>query len=276
MEGKVKTSRNCVFLQKDFHLKSCSYHPPYFSPHKFLQNSFGTMMNGNKKKKYTRILQENNLFKNITPEKLTQFVEELEEEKWPKNTCSLGNNRSLYRFFLMVSGRLKIYRSDPATGREFTLFLLKANDVFDVLCLLESQEHKVYYETLDDVVLLSIPMDRMREWLRQLPELNKTLLLYMARQLRMLEQYASDVTLTDTSTRLAKLILSNVNGSSNRLELINDLSNDELANLIGSTRAVVNRHLQEFKSDGSLKLGRKKLEINNLKVLLDRLENRKE
>lgn len=233
-------------------------------------------MNGNKKKKYTRILQENNLFKNITPEKLTQFVEELEEEKWPKNTCSLGNNRSLYRFFLMVSGRLKIYRSDPATGREFTLFLLKANDVFDVLCLLESQEHKVYYETLDDVVLLSIPMDRMREWLRQLPELNKTLLLYMARQLRMLEQYASDVTLTDTSTRLAKLILSNVNGSSNRLELINDLSNDELANLIGSTRAVVNRHLQEFKSDGSLRLGRKKLEINNLKVLLDRLENRKE
>lgn len=233
-------------------------------------------MKKNKQQKYTSLLKQNELFKNISPDELTTFVGELSEEKWPKNTCSIGYDKCLYRFYILISGRIKIYRTDETTGREFTLFLLKKNDVFDVLCLLESQEHKVYYEAIDDVVLLSISMEKMRKWLRELPELNKMLLLYMAHQLRTLEQYASDITLTDTSTRLAKLILSNVNGKSERLELINDLSNDELANLIGSTRAVVNRHLQEFKSDGSLQVGRKKVEIKNLKVLLDRLENKKE
>ncbi|MFZ0490484.1 MAG: Crp/Fnr family transcriptional regulator [Salegentibacter sp.] len=233
-------------------------------------------MKKNKQQQYLGLLQKNDLFKNIEPDVLTTFAGELSKEKWPKNSCSIGYDKCLFRFYILISGRVKIYRTDAATGREFTLFLLTKNDVFDVLCLLQSREHKVYYEALDDVVLLSIPIEKMRKWLRDLPELNKMLLLYMAHQLRMLEQYASDVTLTDTSTRLAKLILSNVNGTSHQLELINDLSNDELANLIGSTRAVVNRHLQEFKSDGSLRVGRKKVEIKNLKVLLDRLENRKE
>lgn len=233
-------------------------------------------MKKNKQQQYINLLQQNDLFKNISPEELTTFAGELSEEKWPKNTCSIGYDKCLYRFYFLISGRVKIYRTDEASGREFTLFLLKKNDVFDVLCLLESQEHKVYYEAIDDVLLLSIPIEKMRKWLRELPELNKMLLLYMARQLRVLEQYASDITLTDTSTRLAKLILNNVNDNSKRLELINDLSNDELANLIGSTRAVVNRHLQEFKSDGSLQVGRKKVEIKDLKVLLDRLENKKE
>lgn len=162
---------------------------------------------------------------------------------------------------------------DPASGREFTLFLLIKNDLFDLICLLENKEHLVYYETLDEVRLLSLPIEKMREWINDHPETNRLLLPYLGKQIRILEDYASNITLADISSRIAKLLLKNINQNSKKLELINDLSNDEIANFIGSTRAVVNRHLQHFKEKGIIKLGRKKMEIKNLELLIKQAEN---
>ncbi|WP_372916890.1 Crp/Fnr family transcriptional regulator [Salegentibacter sp.] len=222
--------------------------------------------------KYLDLLRENILFKDLEEDKLPAFLTEFQEEVWPKNTCNISKTPTLFRFYIIAGGRVKIYRVDPQGGREFTMFLLTKNDVFDILCLLENCEHRVFYESLDEVVLLSVPIEIMRNWIREYPQINKSLLPYMGKQIRALEEYTSNVILADISSRLAKLILTHINHKSNKLELINDLTNDELANLIGSTRAVVNRHLQQFKKDGILKISRKKVEIQNLELLLKQAE----
>lgn len=221
---------------------------------------------------YLDLLKENILFKDLEKERLADFLPAFQEEVWPKNTCNITKTPTLYRFYIIAEGRVKIYRVDPESAREFSLFLLQKNDIFDVLCLLENCEHKVFYETLDEATLLSVPIKIMREWIVKYPQINKSLLPYMGKQIRILEDYTSNVVLSDISSRLAKLILTNINKKSKKLELINDLSNDELANLIGSTRAVVNRHLQQFKKDGILKISRKKVEIRNLELLLKQAE----
>lgn len=219
---------------------------------------------------YIEALKRNRLFKDIPEAEISLLLNELEEVVWPKSTCSVNNQRTLNYFHFVVSGRLKVYQIDLETGREFTFFLLKTGDAFDTLCLLDECEHDVYYETLDRVVLLSIPMRIMRQWVKEHPVINKNLLPYLSYQMRTLEEYASNITLIDISTRLARLILSNINSESKELEFINDLSNEELANLIGSTRAVVNRHLQQFKNDGIISLGRKKVRIKDLDLLLEK------
>lgn len=223
-----------------------------------------------KQKTLSAALKDNKLLRGLNDRQIEMILERVEEETWPKSTCLVDRTKTLHRFYFVVSGRLKIYKVDTTSGREFTLFLLTKNDVFDVLCLLEEQEHEVFYETLDKVVLLCTSMSNMRRWVREIPEINRNMLPYLGHQLKTMEEYASNVTLIDISTRLAKLILGNINSESHELELINDLSNEELANLIGTTRAVVNRHLQEFKNDGILYLGRQKLEIRNLQLLLEK------
>ncbi len=54
----------------------------------------------------------------------------------------------------------------------------------------------------------------------------------------------------DAGTRLMKLFLQHtVPGNPHpRLNLINDLSNEELAGMIGSVRVVVSRYLQQLKT----------------------------
>jgi len=229
-------------------------------------------MDEKKRRKYKKALFKNKLLKDLKENQIENILDFTEEEIWPKNTCSLSITKPLSRFHFIISGRIKVYKVDKDSGREFTMFLLKDNDVFDVISLLEELDHEVFYETLDKAIILSVPMDVMRRWVKKNSDINKNMLPYLGHQLKTMEEYASDVTLIDISTRLAKLILSNINTESQKLELINDLSNEELANLIGSTRAVVNRHLQEFKNDGILYLGRQKVEIRNLNLLLEKIK----
>ena len=228
------------------------------------------MKSDKKRYRHFQALQQNELLKGLEDKDLLLFLDDLEEEILPKNTCSIGNLKTLTTFYFIVAGRLKAYQIEEHTARELTFFILKKGDVFDVLCLLDGCVHDIYYESLDRVGLLSIPMKKMQDWVKEHPGINKNLLPYLSRQLRTLEDYASNITLIPISVRLARLILKNINSESRELELINDLSNEEIANLIGSTRAVVNRHLQHFKKDGIITIGRQKVEIKNINLLLEK------
>lgn len=165
-----------------------------------------------------------------------------------------------------------MYQIDDFGEKEVTLFILSNNDVFDLFCLLDDCEHNVYYECLDNVNVLSAPMAEVRKWYNQYPAGLKNLLPYAGMQLRMLENFVSDITFTDISTRILKLLIKNVNKESQNLGVINNLSNKEIAHLVGSTRAVVNRHLQKLKRNGSINIKRNRLEIKDLSKLIHLLE----
>lgn len=231
------------------------------------------MVTEKRHQQHLKALQSNILFKNVEAEKLMLFFTNFREEKWIKNTISISRKNTLHRFYIIFSGRIKVYQINPATGREFTLFLLTKNDVFDIFCLLDEAEHLVYHQALDDVIVLSIPIEKMREWVKAHPETNKSIMPYLMKRMRIIEEYAANVTLIDISARLALLLLKNINQESQKLELIHDLSNEEVAKLIGSTRAVVNRHLQEFKKEGIISIGRKKMELQNIQLLLEKIEH---
>jgi len=219
-----------------------------------------------------KTISNNILFKDFEKELLQEIASSFTEEKWPAHTCSSCHNLK-HKFHIIISGRLKMFKTDRETGREFTMFLLSKSDFFDVISLIEDCNHKIYYESLEEVRMLSTPTITMRQWFKKYSVLNQRLLPYIGKQLLSLEEYAVNHTLLEIPARLASLILKNLNPESKKLEFINDLSNEEIANLIGSTRAVVNRHLQEFKNEGILKIGRKKVEVLNLPLLVEKATN---
>ena len=224
-------------------------------------------------RKYSTILTQCELFQGMDRSKWLDILNEFHEEKWPKDSCIINYKKFLYHFYIITSGRIKMYNVDEFSEKEHTIFLLKKGDVFDLYCLLDGIQHQVYYECLDNIKVLAIPMDRLREWLNKNPVYYQNFLAYAGKMMRTLENNASQLIFTDISTRLLNLLLSNVNHSSKKLEHINDLPNKEIANLIGSTRAVVNRHLQRLKKNGSIRISRKQVEIRDISILLKELEN---
>lgn len=225
--------------------------------------------------RYRELLSGCDLLKTLDKETSSTFLGLFREEKWPKNSCILNPEKLSLKFHIVLSGRIKMYQVDPFSGKELTLFLLSQCDFFDIFCLLDNRTHTIYYECLDDVQVLSAPMEGLRNWLNENPGKYKNFLPYAGKHLRLLENSLLEMTFNDISTRLLKLLIKNVNKDSSDLEFIHDLPDKEIANLLGSTRAVVNRHLQRLKRNGSIKLSRSKMEVQDLGILVHMLNCQK-
>jgi len=182
-------------------------------------------------------------------------------------------------FFVIISGRVKISQINPETGREYIINILEGGDAFDIISLLDREEHEVVIEVIDELQLLKTSMDTARNWLDTHPEFNKNFLPYLGSRMRLLENSATDLALYDTITRLARLILQYVDDTSTQQEkeysvkLINDLSHEALAQMIGSVRKVVNLNIQELKKEGIIDSARGKLSVKNLQKLLEKAKD---
>ena len=86
--------------------------------------------------------------------------------------------------------------------------------------------------------------------------------------MRILEDETNEMCLHETLGRLSSLLLKYYNVQSQKLETINNLPNNEIANLIGTTRAVVNRNIQELKKAGAISAKRKQIEVKNVEILM--------
>jgi CRP-like cAMP-binding protein len=174
------------------------------------------------------------------------------------------------RFSAVVSGRAKVSVYHPETGREHILELLGPGDVFDLISLLDGQPRDVVVTALEDMEILTTSQAQVRQWLLQNPEINRTFLPYLGEQMRRLADQVEDLALYDTEARLARLILRHItsNAPVHGLRLINDLSQETLASMIGSVRVVVGRQMQKWKQEGILSTGRGKWAIDDLNELI--------
>ncbi|MDO6761486.1 Crp/Fnr family transcriptional regulator [Tamlana sp. 2_MG-2023] len=219
-----------------------------------------------------KALKENPLFKDVSDEGLQELFFHSKQKTWTKRICFLDRSETVNNFYIITSGRLKVYFFNPKKDRKITLFILTQHDVFDLYNVFDWCHHEVYYETLDDTEVFSIPITFLKQWMQEHVAFYKNALEYSMIKMKGLEDYVTSSNLDSTSTRLAKLLVEHTNETTHKLELINGLPHKELAQLIGTTRTVLNRHIQEFKEEGIIEITNKNIKILNMNLLLDRIK----
>jgi CRP/FNR family transcriptional regulator len=224
---------------------------------------------------YFRSLKESPNFTELPDELIQEILSAFYLETWSKGELSFGSDKTLHTFYFVVSGRIKMYKLNPDNGNEFILYLNAPGDIFDVICLLDGKPHDIQMEALDDVTLLAAPIDIVRNWILKHPSFNKIFLPYLADKFRKMEEKANDLALLDTWTRTLKLFIRHTKASlhGSELKLINNLSHSEIAKIIGTSKNVINRHIQRLKNDNILHVDRKHIEIKNLEGLLHKLKH---
>jgi len=235
------------------------------------------------------VLSRSPLFAGLDDHLLDSMLTLFRRENW-RHSLQLDPAVFQQHFYLLIKGRLEVMRINPDTGRSITLTLLGPGDGIDIITLLNNRLHDVSPVAIDDVELISVPLQTARDWIDRHPEFNRNFLPYMGEQMRKMEDLATDLALHDTMTRLARLILRHTSrvktrpdGDRFQLNLINDLRDETLARMVGSVRQVVNRHLQHWRREGVLRKNRFHTEVTELEVLRDyadgmkqEVENRKQ
>lgn len=197
------------------------------------------------------------------------------EKALPRDTSIVLDGADT-RFYLVVSGRAKVSIYHPQTGREHILYLLGKGDAYNIISLLDGEPHDAIATALDDMELLTTSLSTVRNWVLNHPDFNRTFLPYLGDQMRQLSDQVEDLSLYDTETRLARLILRHLTSNTpvHGLRLINDLSQETLASMIGSVRVVVAKQIQKWKQQGILSGERGIWSVEDLQALLNKAEGK--
>lgn len=224
----------------------------------------------------TILVKQSPLFASLPEALIQEISQHFHLIKWEKGDY-INPENLMTQFYFLQEGQLEMKRNNPDTGREVTLDMLYAGDSFDITTLLDGKPHDVILEPItSSIQLVSVPIEMMRKWIWTYPELNQQFLPYLAHKMREQEDLASNFVLHDLTTRLSRLILKHINKiqcysgkkeNEQKNHLINGLSDETLARMVGSVRQVVNKQLQYWRSQGIINKKRNQIIINDLDAI---------
>ncbi len=174
--------------------------------------------------------------------------------------------------YVVKKGKIKSYQLNIENGKEQTLYIYSNNHIFDTVIILDGEDHDVCYEVLEESTLVMYPIEFIRNLLYHSPEFSRKFYLYMAQQMRYIEEMLTDVSLYPTAERVIKLILQDFKPSNIfRFNILEGLSHTETANLIGTVRNVLERHLKNLKNENMIDIVNRKIQVLDAEKLLKKV-----
>jgi len=168
------------------------------------------------------------------------------------------------RLYVILDGKIKLTRAAP-DGRENLLSVLGPGDMFGELSLFDPRPRTASATALTDTRLAAMAHDALRPWLTGRPEVAMHLLRALAQRLRRANDVMADLVFTDVPGRVARALLDLADRfgqpSGDGIDLHHDLTQEELAQLVGASRETVNKALADFAGRGWLQVSAKSVLI---------------
>lgn len=159
------------------------------------------------------------------------------------------------RLYVVTEGKVKLHRTSP-DGRENMLAVLGPGELIGELSLFDPGPRTATASALTEVKLLGLGHGDLQPWLNARPEVATALLRAVARRLRKTNDQMSDLVFSDVPGRVARALLdlSRRFGvqSEEGIHVVHDLTQEELAQLVGASRETVNKALADFAGRGWL------------------------
>ena len=159
--------------------------------------------------------------------------------------------------YVILEGKLKLGTSS-GDGRENLLSILGPGDMFGELSLFDPGPRTSTATAVTDAKLLSLSHKNLIPWLAVNPAVALNLLARLAQRLRRTNEAVGDLVFSDVPGRVAKALIDLGERfgkqSPEGLYVHHDLTQEELAQLVGASRETVNKALADFASRGWVKL----------------------
>jgi CRP/FNR family transcriptional regulator len=174
--------------------------------------------------------------------------------------------------YFVKEGRVKLAKL-LEDGREQILHFVQKGEVFAEILLFDGGSFPATSEVMEDAEIGIIRNADLDKMLREYPDIAIKLLKVMSKRLRRAQMQIRDLALKDTFGRMASALLK----LAGEYGVVKDgvviidfsLSQQELANLIGSSRETVARILSDFKRQKLISVNRQKISILNKNGLLE-------
>jgi CRP-like cAMP-binding protein len=177
------------------------------------------------------------------------------------------------QLFLIIEGKVKLGHAS-ADGRESLMAVLGPGEMFGELSLFDPGPRAASATALTEARVVRLDNAQLMPWLAGRPEVAASLLQALARRLRRTNEAMADLVFSDVPGRVAKALMelgekfgTMVSGG---LLVTHDMTQEEIAQLVGASRETVNKALADFAQRGWISLESRQVLILDV----ERLGNR--
>ena len=213
------------------------------------------------------------IFQGVDPDAVVNLISQMQTESFPRGTTIFDEGEPGDTLYIIIEGKVKLARHAP-DGRENLLSVMGPSDMFGELSIFDPGPRTSSAVCVTEVNAATMDSEMLRTWINDHPEISQQLLRVLARRLRRTNASLADLIFTDVPGRVAKTLLQLANRfgiqEGNGLRVNHDLTQEEIAQLVGASRETVNKALATFAQRGWIRLEGKSVVIVNTEHLARR------
>ena len=208
------------------------------------------------------------VFRDLTPNELAEMDRQI-----TMSTCAAGKifympNDSGEVLFLLKKGRVQLYRISP-NGKKLVVATLGAGSIFGEMSLVGQGMHNTFAEAVDECVLCVMSRSDVERLMREKPDVAFRFVQAMGDRVTQLEAQLESIAFKSIPARLADLLLELADRQKNG-PLVRGYTHQDLSEMLGTYRETITQTLNEFKGEGLIDTGRKKvilLDVDRLRMM---------
>ena len=206
------------------------------------------------------------IFAELAEDQLQRLSQVVMERQYRKNQIIFGEGDPGEALFFLKAGKIKLTKTTP-DGREQILAFRSAGEIFAEVVLFDGGPYPATAEVVEDAKIGIIRNQDIEKIINQNVDIAVSLLKVMSKRLRQAQTAVKDIALKDVYGRLAsillKLAVDHGSQAPDGTKICLNLTHQELANMIGTSRESVNRVISEWRNEGILDAQRGEITILN-------------
>jgi CRP/FNR family transcriptional regulator len=214
------------------------------------------------------------LFQGVSSEKLKVLAAQAVYKEFPAQTMVIGETDPIKSFYVVLTGRMKLYKSSP-DGKEQTIQLLEPGDPFGLCTAFATDAFPASAMPLEESRVVLIPRPLMEAVALQEPRLLLNIIQILSRRLKDSMAMIEALALKDIPERIASFLwhaLPRTKDRPEQLELA--ITQRELAKILGATPEALSRALRKMTDEGILRTSGRIIRILDGKALADLAEGK--
>jgi CRP-like cAMP-binding protein len=203
------------------------------------------------------VLRRAPLFSALDDEAATALRASMSESRLRRGDVLFHEGDEGDKLYIVTDGKVKLGRTS-SDGRENLLAILGPGQMFGELSVFDPGPRSTTATAVTACELRTLEHDELIPWLTDRPEVAQGLLGQLAARLRRANDVVADLVFSDVPGRVAKQLLELAQRFGDKrddgMHVHHDLTQEELAQLVGASRETVNKALADFAARGWIRL----------------------
>jgi CRP/FNR family cyclic AMP-dependent transcriptional regulator len=172
--------------------------------------------------------------------------------------------------FVVVSGQVKVFVNDDSEcAREVIFKVLKPGDIFGELPMFDNEPRNANVAAMEDSMVRTLSYRAFWRAIEGSPDIARMVMRTMVKRLRHANRRIGTLALADIHARVSRTLLELAIMSNGKRVVGEPFTQQVLANMVGASREMVNRTLQDLVNEGLIDVQRKRITILNERELTE-------